>query len=83
MTVIDVDDLVERLQQARDAYYDDEPIMSDAEYDALEDQLREVEPKHPFLKQVGAKAVKSGWQKVKHGAPMGSLEKCQTNDEVL
>jgi len=83
MTVIDVDDLVERLQQARDAYYDDEPIMSDAEYDALEDQLREVEPKHPFLKQVGAKAVKSGWKKVKHGAPMGSLEKCQTNDEVL
>ena len=83
MTVIDVDDLVERLQQARDAYYDDDPIMSDAEYDALEDQLREAAPKHPYLKQVGAKAVKSGWQKVKHGAPMGSLGKCQTNDEVL
>ena len=40
MTSIDVDDLVERLQQARDAYYDDDPLMSDAEYDALEDQLK-------------------------------------------
>ena len=82
MTSIDVDDLVERLQQARDAYYDDAAIMSDAEYDALEDQLRETEPKHPFLKQVGAKAKKSGWPKVKHGAPMGSLDKCQVIEEV-
>jgi DNA ligase (NAD+) len=82
MTDIDIDDLVERLQQARDAYYDDDPIMSDAEYDALEDQLREADPKHVFLKQVGAKAKKSGWKKVKHGAPMGSLDKCQAQDEV-
>jgi len=82
MTTIDIDDLVERLQQARDAYYDDDPIMSDAEYDALEDQLREEAPKHPFFKQVGAKAKKSGWAKTKHGAPMGSLDKCQIIDEV-
>jgi DNA ligase (NAD+) len=82
MTTIDIDDLVERLQQARDAYYDDDPIMSDAEYDALEDQLREAEPTHSFFKQIGAKAKKSGWPKVKHGAPMGSLDKCQVIEEV-
>lgn len=82
MTSIDIDTLVERLQQARDAYYDADPLMSDVEYDALEDQLREAAPSHPFLQQVGAKATQSGWVKVKHGAPMGSLEKCQTNDEV-
>jgi hypothetical protein len=28
MTILDIDDLVLRLQQARDAYYDSDPIMS-------------------------------------------------------
>lgn len=77
----EIDDLVEQLQQAREAYYNDSPIMSDAEYDALEDELRVVAPKHDFFKQVGAKAKSTKWKKVKHSAPMGSLLKVQTQDE--
>lgn len=78
----EIQEIVEQLQQARDAYYNDDPVMSDAEYDALEDELRGVDPKNAFFQQVGAKAVTSTkWKKVKHGAPMGSLLKVQTPDE--
>ncbi len=35
-------------------YYSGEPIMSDAEYDALEDQLRQLAPEDPVLALVGA-----------------------------
>ncbi|NCA90542.1 MAG: hypothetical protein EOM92_17045, partial [Gammaproteobacteria bacterium] len=35
-------------------YYSGEPIMSDAEYDALEDQLRLLAPDDPVLALVGA-----------------------------
>lgn len=82
MSEREVQELVEQLQQAREAYYNDDPIMSDAEYDALEDELRELDPKNAFFKQVGAKAEKkTKWKKVKHGAPMGSLMKVQTQEE--
>jgi DNA ligase (NAD+) len=78
----EIQDLVEQLQQARDAYYNDDPVMSDAEYDTLEDELREVDPKNAFFKQVGARTlVDTKWKKVQHGAPMGSLLKVQTPDE--
>jgi len=81
MSEREVQDLVEQLQQAREAYYNDDPIMSDAEYDALEDELRELDPKNAFFKQVGAKAKKTKWKKVQHGAPMGSLLKVQAQEE--
>jgi DNA ligase (NAD+) len=81
MSSRDVQDIVEQLQQWRDAYYNSEPLVSDAEYDALEDQLRDLDPHHVFFKDVGAKVKLSGWQKVRHGAPMGSLLKVQNPDE--
>lgn len=78
----EIQELVEQLEQASDAYYNGDPIMADAEYDALEDELRELDPKNAFFKRVGAKAKKTKWKKVKHGAPMGSLMKVQTPDEM-
>jgi len=35
-------------------YYSGEPIMSDVEYDALEDQLRQIAPDDPVLALVGS-----------------------------
>jgi DNA ligase (NAD+) len=84
------------LEAARDVYYDGgDAIMTDAEYDALEDtvqdntaELKRLASKHPviakvkaFFAKVGAKAS-TKWKKVKHGAPMGSLLKVQTGEEM-
>lgn len=78
----DVNSLVTRLEAARDAYYNGKPIMTDAVYDALEDELRATDPKHPFLKKIGAVApVNGAWPKVKHGQAMSSLNKAQTIDD--
>lgn len=81
MSQREIQDLVEQLQQAQDAYYNGDPVMSDAEFDALEDELRELDPKNAYFQRVGAKAKKTKWKKVKHSAPMGSLLKVQTEDE--
>jgi len=83
MSQREISDLVEQLQQAQDAYYNGDPVMSDAEYDALEDELRELDSKNAFFKRVGAQAKKTKWKKVKHSAPMGSLLKVQTTDEFI
>lgn len=73
--------LADRIQAARDAYYNKHPIMSDAEYDALEDELRQLDPSHALLAQVGA-PVGGAWPKVKHHIPMGSLNKAQVEADM-
>jgi len=82
LTLSDDDVLVLRLRAAADAYYNGEPIMTDAEYDALEEELRRLDPDHPFLSEVGSSPVSSVWPKVQHPITMGSLEKVQTPDEM-
>lgn len=68
-----VEDLVARLRKASEAYYETaEPIMSDADYDTLLQELQEVAPNHPFLKEVGS-APREGV--VKLPVPMPSLDK--------
>jgi DNA ligase (NAD+) len=66
----------------------DAPSVSDAEYDRLYDELVELEQANPELvapdsptRRVGAPPAE-GFQKVRHLAPMGSLEKV-TTDEAL
>jgi DNA ligase (NAD+) len=71
------------------AYHvDDEPIMPDAEYDRLYDELVALEEAHPELvtadsptQRVGA-APSERFQKVEHLVPMGSLDKV-TSEETL
>lgn len=68
-----VEALVKRLREAAKAYYEtDTPIMSDAEYDELIDQLTQQAPNHPFLKEVGSAP---GGTVVKLPVPMPSLDK--------
>lgn len=68
-----------KISEARKAYYNSQPIMSDAEFDVLEDKLREVFPGDPLLNKVGHLPV-GIWPKVVHKIPLGSLSKIMPGD---
>lgn len=71
------------ITEARKAYYAGTPTMSDAEYDALEHSLRALDPTHPVLGGVGATpSTSTGWSKVSHKTPMGSLNKAQDESDM-
>jgi DNA ligase (NAD+) len=82
-------ELHELLHRALLAYHvDDDPIMSDAAYDALYDELVALEAAHPELvtpdsptQRVGAPPAK-GFAKVRHLQVLGSLEKVTTDAAV-
>jgi len=75
-------ELEKSLRKASEAYYEGaEPIMSDAEFDRLKDQLAELDPENSFLAVVGAD-VDTALSKVEHTIPMGSLNKATTQKEL-
>jgi len=76
-----VAELAKLLAKYKDAYYNDQPLVSDAAYDALEDELRELDPDHELLKSVGAPTTVTSWEKARHAIPMGSLNKAVNEDE--
>lgn len=67
----------------------DSPIISDAEYDKLFQELVRLEAQHPELvsldsptKRVGAKPLK-GFEQVTHAVPMLSLDNAFTKEDLL
>jgi len=82
-------ELRELLNRALIAYHvDDDPVMEDAAYDALYDELLALETEHPDLvapdsptQRVGA-PLSDRFQKVRHRSPMGSLEKVTTDEAI-
>ncbi|UCU92333.1 NAD-dependent DNA ligase LigA [Hydrogenophaga taeniospiralis] len=65
-------------------YYSGEPIMSDAEYDALEDQLRQIAPDDPVLALVGSPIpADTILTKARHSIPMGSQSKVNSEAEFM
>jgi len=63
------------MEEARKAYYEGEAIMTDDEYDALEEKLRSLDKTDSLLSAVGTAPSGSIWQKRVHETPMGSLNK--------
>ena len=76
------DELSGRLEKYRASYYAGHPEISDAAYDALEDELREIDPTHPVLARVGSGELVNEWPKARHEIPMGSLNKAVSVDEM-
>ncbi|MFO0727692.1 MAG: NAD-dependent DNA ligase LigA [Myxococcota bacterium] len=74
--------LVRQIKKHKDAYYNQAPLISDAAYDALEDELRALDPDHAILKSVGAPVAVAEWEKARHAIPMGSLNKAVTEAEL-
>ncbi|WP_234989164.1 NAD-dependent DNA ligase LigA [Demequina sp. NBRC 110052] len=82
--------LVQEIEAHRHAYYaDDAPTVSDAEYDALERELRELEALHPELvtedsptQVVGAAREATGFASVRHRERMMSLDNAFSLEDV-
>src|ERR671914_954698 len=82
-----IEELAGRVTELRDAYYRGEPLVADADYDGLEDELRALLAEHPDLtpdpnplERVGAPAVLHA--PVRHSRPMLSLEKASRPEQV-
>lgn len=82
-----IQELADRIVALRDAYYRGSPLVADAEYDVVEDELRALIAEHPELApdpnpldQVGAPAVLHA--PVRHSRPMLSLEKATKPEQV-
>src|SRR3954463_11040519 len=82
-----IEQLGARIVTLRDAYYRGEPLVADADYDAIEDELRGLLAAHPELtpdpnplERVGAPALLHA--PVRHSRPMLSLEKATRPEQV-
>ena len=83
--------LIQKIKEANTAYYDnDDPIMSDYEYDALMNELKKMEKESPELitpdsptQKVGGTASKSSFKKVKHVVPMLSLQDVFSENDIV
>ena len=81
--------LVTEIKLADASYYnDDDPHLTDAEYDHLRRRNLDIETRFPHLKRsdspsdgVGA-AVSDGFGKIEHGVPMLSLDNAFTDSDV-
>src|SRR5438477_7651371 len=77
------------VQRANEAYYvRDAPLLSDAEYDALVGELRELEARYPQLavdsptQAVSGRVESSRFPKVQHPVPMLSLGNAFSLEEL-
>jgi DNA ligase (NAD+) len=84
-----IEDLREKLRRHEHLYYVlDQPEISDAEFDAMMRELRTLEEAHPEFasphsptQRVGGKP-REGFLKVRHSAPMLSLDNALNDDEL-
>ena len=77
-------ELAALLRTYKDAYYNGQPKVSDAAYDALEDELRKLDPENAVLASIGAplrEQAVTEWEKARHAIPMGSLNKAVNEAE--
>ncbi|MDP6870494.1 MAG: NAD-dependent DNA ligase LigA [Candidatus Poseidoniaceae archaeon] len=77
-----IDELAEAVKYHRELYYNHSaPEITDAEFDAIWDELKELDPSNSVLHEVGPEPL-PGTVKVEHMFPMLSLDK-GTNDEDI
>lgn len=77
-----IDWLAEQIAYHSDLYYNQAKTeISDSEFDALWDELKQLDSTHPQLQRVGAE-IDPGTVKVDHMFPMRSLNKGTTDEDI-
>jgi len=76
-----VEELKSLITRYQKSYYDGEGEISDAEFDKLWDELKELDPQNEILHRVGADS--GNFPKVKHIMPMGSQEKAANPEQFI
>ena len=77
-----IDWLAEQIAYHSDLYYNQAVTeLSDSEFDALWDELKQLDTNHPQLQRVGAE-IDPGTVKVDHMFPMRSLNKGTTDEDI-
>ena len=76
-----IDSLVTQIQHHQDLYYNNNPVLSDDEFDALWDKLRSLDAENNLFKNIGTDD--GFFQKKQHIMPMGSLDKASDNNEFI
>lgn len=81
-------ELIKTLNYHCERYYnDDEPEISDAEYDSLNRRLKQIEKENPSIVSKDSPSFRVGWKAekgvlVKHNVPMLSLQDVFSREEV-
>ena len=76
-----ISELATLIKKYQDSYYNGEGEISDAEFDALWDELKSLDPTNPVLQRVGAD--NGNFTKREHVMPMGSQEKAANPEQFL
>ena len=84
------EELVKTIEYHNDRYYNqDDPEISDYEYDMLMRELKQIEKEYPELitsdsptQRVGVGSIKKGFEKVTHEVPLQSLQDVFTFEEI-
>jgi len=80
---IRIEELEVQIKEHRKLYAEGNPKISDPAYDALEFELKELDPNNSLFDEVGADITSSTFVKVEHEIPMLSLGKAYTIEEVV
>ncbi len=76
-----ISELATLIKKYQDSYYNGEGEIPDAEFDALWDELKGLDPTNPVLLRVGADS--GNFAKREHVMPMGSQEKAADPEQFL
>ena len=74
--------LIDEISHHRYLYYNEQPRISDAKYDSLEDELRDLDPNNPLLFKIGIDSSDI-FAKREHIIPMNSQGKVTKPQEFI
>ena len=84
----EIKELEEKIKKYADAYYAGNELISDAEYDALIEELRALDPNNPLIPGMAGdedegEVSNAGYKRINHNLTTGTLDKSNSVEEAL